>query len=90
MIVARLEDQERRLREAQAHLLRDVGRQLEMARARLAGLAGSSGLARVPQRVKLYRERLRRANELLQRDVDRVVGERPIVAASESMIEKTL
>ncbi|MBW2396572.1 MAG: sigma-54-dependent Fis family transcriptional regulator [Deltaproteobacteria bacterium] len=32
------------------------------------------------------RERLRRANALLQRDVDRVVGARPIVAASEAMI----
>ncbi len=32
------------------------------------------------------RERLRRANALLQRDVERVVGERPIVAASEAMI----
>ncbi|MAE95705.1 MAG: hypothetical protein CL910_13700 [Deltaproteobacteria bacterium] len=33
------------------------------------------------------RESLRRANALLQRDVDRVVGERPIVAASPAMIE---
>jgi len=33
------------------------------------------------------RERLRRANELLQRDVIRAVGERPIVATSEAMIE---
>ncbi len=33
------------------------------------------------------RERLRRANALLQRDVDRAVGERPIVAASPAMIE---
>jgi two-component system response regulator AtoC len=33
------------------------------------------------------RERLRRANELLQREVNRAVGERPIVAASEPMIE---
>jgi DNA-binding NtrC family response regulator len=32
------------------------------------------------------RERLRRANEMLQRDVDRVVGDRPIVAASAAMI----
>ncbi len=32
------------------------------------------------------RERLRRANALLQRDVDRVIGTRPIVAASEAMI----
>jgi two-component system response regulator AtoC len=33
------------------------------------------------------RERLRRANELLRRDVARSVGERPIVAASDPMIE---
>jgi two-component system response regulator AtoC len=33
------------------------------------------------------RERLRRANALLQRDVERAVGERPIVAASSAMIE---
>jgi two-component system response regulator AtoC len=33
------------------------------------------------------REQLRRANALLQRDVDRAVGERPIVAASPVMIE---
>ena len=33
------------------------------------------------------RERLRRSNELLQREVDRAVGERPIVAASPVMIE---
>jgi DNA-binding NtrC family response regulator len=33
------------------------------------------------------RERLRRSNDLLQRDVDRVIGERPIVAASAAMID---
>ncbi len=33
------------------------------------------------------RERLRRQNALLRRDVQRAVGERPIVAASECMIE---
>jgi two-component system response regulator AtoC len=33
------------------------------------------------------RERLRRENALLRRDVQRVVGERPVVAASEAMIE---
>jgi two-component system response regulator AtoC len=33
------------------------------------------------------RERLRRANQLLQREVERAVGERPIVAASPTMIE---
>jgi len=33
------------------------------------------------------REKLRRANQILQRDVQRAVGERPIVAASASMIQ---
>ncbi len=33
------------------------------------------------------REKLRKANELLQRDVQRAVGDRPIVAASKPMIE---
>jgi two-component system response regulator AtoC len=33
------------------------------------------------------REKLRRANQILQRDVQRAVGERPIVAASSSMIQ---
>jgi two-component system response regulator AtoC len=33
------------------------------------------------------RERMRRANQLLRRDVQRAVGERPIVAASAKMIE---
>ena len=33
------------------------------------------------------RERLRRNTDLLQRDVDRVIGDRPIVAASSAMIE---
>jgi two-component system response regulator AtoC len=33
------------------------------------------------------REKLRRANQQLQREVDRVVGDRPIVAASKNMID---
>jgi two-component system response regulator AtoC len=33
------------------------------------------------------RERLRRANQLLQREIDRAVGNRPIVAASQPMID---
>jgi len=33
------------------------------------------------------RERLRRANELLRRDVQRAIGDRPIVASSPAMIE---
>jgi len=64
LVVARLEEQDRRLHDARARLLRDLDRQLQLARTRLTGLAGSSGLARVPQRVRLLRERLHRASRL--------------------------
>jgi exodeoxyribonuclease VII large subunit len=64
IVVSRLEEQERRLTGARALLLRDLERQLALARTSLAGLAGSSGLARVPQRVRLLRERLHRALRL--------------------------
>jgi exodeoxyribonuclease VII large subunit len=59
IVVAAVEAQERRLREAERLLHRDIRRQLQLARTRLAGMVGSSGLAQVPQRVRLYRERLR-------------------------------
>jgi len=64
LVVSRLEEQERRLVDARTLLLRDLDRKLALARTRLAGLAGSSGLARVPQRVRLLQERLRRALRL--------------------------
>ncbi len=64
IVVARLEEQERRLSDAGQALLRDINRHLRLARAHLGGLAGSSGLARLPQRVRLYRERLRCADRL--------------------------
>ena len=64
LVVSRLEEQERRLVDARTLLLRDIDRKLALARTRLAGLAGSSGLARVPQRVRLLQERLRRALRL--------------------------
>ena len=64
LVVARLEEQERRLAEARTLLLRDFDRKLALARTSLAGLAGSSGLAQVPQRVRLLHERLRRALRL--------------------------
>jgi exodeoxyribonuclease VII large subunit len=64
LVVGRLEEQERRLADAKASLLRDFDRKLALARTRLTGLAGSSGLARVPQRVRLLRERLQRALRL--------------------------
>jgi exodeoxyribonuclease VII large subunit len=64
LVVGRLEEQERRLADARTLLLRDLDRKLALARTRLAGLAGSSGLARVPQRVRLLRERLQQALRL--------------------------
>jgi len=64
LVVSRLEEQERRVIDARTLLLRDIDRKLALARTRLAGLAGSSGLARVPQRVRLLQERLRRALRL--------------------------
>jgi exodeoxyribonuclease VII large subunit len=64
LVVSRLEEQERRLVDARALFLRGLDRKLALARTRLAGLAGSSGLARVPQRVRLLRERLERALRL--------------------------
>jgi exodeoxyribonuclease VII large subunit len=63
-VVAQLERQLRRLDEAQSALRRDLNRQLVLARTRLAGLTGSSGLARVPHRVRLLRSRLDRAERL--------------------------
>ncbi|MFV2071909.1 MAG: exodeoxyribonuclease VII large subunit [Thermoanaerobaculales bacterium] len=64
LVVARLEDQERRLQKARSMLERDLRRHLQLAEARLTGLRGSSGLARLPTRIRLYRERLRRAATL--------------------------
>ncbi len=64
IVVARLEEQERRVNDAREVLRRDITRHLRHARTHLNGLAGSSGLAMVPQRIRLYRERLRRAARL--------------------------
>jgi exodeoxyribonuclease VII large subunit len=64
LVVAQLEGQQRRLEDARTLLHRILDRKLAVARTRLVGLAGSSGLARVPQRVRLLRERLRRALRL--------------------------
>jgi exodeoxyribonuclease VII large subunit len=64
IVVARLEEQQRRVDDATRALGRDIDRHLRHARTHLAGLAGSSGLAMVPQRVRLYRERLSRAARL--------------------------
>lgn len=64
LVVGRLEEQERRLGDARVLLLRDFDRKLALSRTRLTGLAGSSGLARVPQRVRLLSQRLQRALRL--------------------------
>ncbi len=64
IVVARLEEQGRRLRDAQTQLLKDMRRRLQLAASHLQGLAGSSGLARLPQRLGYYRERLERASRL--------------------------
>jgi exodeoxyribonuclease VII large subunit len=64
IVVARLEEQERRLAEAESFLARDLQRRAQLARSRFEGLAGSSGLARLPQRIRLLDERLRRASRL--------------------------
>jgi exodeoxyribonuclease VII large subunit len=64
LVVSRLEEQQRRIADAHALLLRGFDRKLGLARTRLAGLIGSSGLARVPQRVRLLRERFQRAHRL--------------------------
>jgi exodeoxyribonuclease VII large subunit len=64
LVVARLEEQSRRLTEAEAALDRDLRRRLALSRTRLAGLAGSAGLARVPHTVRRFAERLRRADRL--------------------------
>ncbi|MGD9253318.1 MAG: exodeoxyribonuclease VII large subunit [Holophagae bacterium] len=64
IVVAKLEEQERRLAEAESFLARDLQRRAQLARSRFEGLAGSSGLARLPQRIRLLDERLRRASRL--------------------------
>ncbi len=64
IVVSRLEEQTRRVSDAASLLHRDLRRKLQLSQARLAGLAGSSGLARVPQRVRLFAERLQRADRL--------------------------
>lgn len=64
LIASRLEEQDRRLRVAVAALDRDLRRHLAMARSRLVGLEGSRGLARLPQRIRILRDRLDRTRRL--------------------------
>jgi exodeoxyribonuclease VII large subunit len=83
LVVGRLEEQDRRLADARALLIRDFDRSLALARTRLAGLAGSSGLARVPQRVRLLRQRLQQGLRLKP-------ALRRIFSAAESRLELAL
>ncbi len=64
LLVASIENQERRLAEAGYRLGRDLSRHLQTARGRFAALAGSAGLARLPVRVRLVRARLDAADRL--------------------------
>jgi exodeoxyribonuclease VII large subunit len=64
LIVSRLEEQQRRLDEATGSLARDLRHHLQLARTRLRGLEGSSGLARLPYRLRLVRARLAAAERL--------------------------
>lgn len=63
-VVARVEDVVRRLDAAAAALARAPARTVGLARARLRGAVGSSGLARVPERVRLARRRYDRSRRL--------------------------
>jgi exodeoxyribonuclease VII large subunit len=88
IVVARLEQQQRRLAEAEAGLARDLRRHLQLARTRLTGLEGSSGLARVPERVRLLTARLQRVDRLpllLRGLVQRVRGR---LAAAEGSLRR--
>ncbi|MCU0304699.1 MAG: exodeoxyribonuclease VII large subunit [Thermoanaerobaculales bacterium] len=64
LVASRVEQQIRRLDAARVGLARDLRRVLALARARLDGLEGSRGLARVPQRVQQLRRRVERAERL--------------------------
>jgi exodeoxyribonuclease VII large subunit len=64
LVVARLEEQERRVLEASLQIEREMRRRVQLAGSHLRGLTGSSGLARLPQRLHLFRERLQRASRL--------------------------
>ena len=72
LVASRVDDQERRLITAETALGRDLRRQLRLARTRLAGLEGSRGLARLPERVRRLRDRLDRSDRLADVLRDRV------------------
>ncbi len=66
MVVSQLELQESRIEDATLALVRELSRTRTLSKALLARLAGSSGLARVPHRVRLLRARLDRAQRIRQ------------------------
>jgi exodeoxyribonuclease VII large subunit len=60
IVVARLEEQDRRVLDAHESIAAAIERRLERVRLRLAGLEGARGLARLPLRLRELDERLRR------------------------------
>ncbi len=64
IVASRLEEQSGRLDDAGLRMGRALLRHVALARARLDGLEGSSGLARVPHRIRLVRARLEGADRL--------------------------
>ena len=88
LVVAAVERQERRLAEAGVALSRELRRALALARSRLTGLEGSSGLARVPQRVRLAAGRLERAHRLPQLLATLAVGARRRVEGVEAGLRR--
>lgn len=67
LVVARLEEQLRRVDQAADRAEHLFARRLERARLRLRGAAGARGLARLPSRIQELSERLRRLEALPQR-----------------------
>ena len=67
MVVARLEDQERRIDRADDVLRHVLARRLDRARLRLRGAEGARGLASLPARLGELDQRLRRLEALPQR-----------------------
>jgi exodeoxyribonuclease VII large subunit len=66
MVVARLEEQQRRVDTARQGLAALFGRKLDRARLRLHSLEGARGLARLPSRLRELDQRLRRLEALPQ------------------------
>ena len=67
MVVGRLEEQERRVEQAESVLETVLSRRLDRARLRLRALEGAHGLARLPHRVAELRARLSHLSALPQR-----------------------